>query len=317
MSNPTSSVRVWGAHCSRLAAAGCARRLSRSLLVGDRLQLARARVLRTHGRRRACPARMRDFHFGVAICANTVTAQSGGLGDERALATGPRVPPARGEATHLVVFLHGYGADGNDLIGLAPHLQRALPTAAFVSPNAPERCPGAGYQWFALSRIDPHELARGVEAAAPALDAFLDAELARLHLSDGSSCACRLQPGHDDVAACGPARANAAAAIVGFSGLLVAPPADAREKRSRRCFLAARRRRSADPARSPPSKRRPAGRRGLMARWHFSAGVAHGIGPDATGARGAIFLPTRFAGRLSPRELPASCAWPRGMLEKR
>ncbi len=78
--------------------------------------------------------------------------------------TGPRLPPARGKATHLVVLCHGYGADGNDLIGLAPLWQRMLPTAAFVAPNAPEPCAGApsGYQWFPISRIDPQEMKRGV-----------------------------------------------------------------------------------------------------------------------------------------------------------
>jgi len=62
--------------------------------------------------------------------------------------SGPRLAPARGPATHLVVLAHGYGADGNDLIGLAPHWQKLLPTVAFVAPNAPEPCEGApmGYQ---------------------------------------------------------------------------------------------------------------------------------------------------------------------------
>src|SRR5580692_2520471 len=98
--------------------------------------------------------------------------------------TGPRLAPARGAATHLVVLCHGYGADGNDLIGLAPHWQRLLPTVAFVSPNAPERVPGSpGYQWFPISRLDPREMQKGVESAAETLDAFLDAELARLELT--------------------------------------------------------------------------------------------------------------------------------------
>ena len=98
--------------------------------------------------------------------------------------SGPRLPPQRGASTHLVVLCHGYGADGNDLIGLAPHWQRALPTVAFVAPNAPEPCAGApsGYQWFPTSRLDPGEMQRGVEAAAGALNSFLDAELARLEL---------------------------------------------------------------------------------------------------------------------------------------
>ena len=55
---------------------------------------------------------------------------------------GPRVPPLAAPATHLVVLCHGYGSDGNDLIGLAPHWQKSLPGAAFVSPNAAERLPG-------------------------------------------------------------------------------------------------------------------------------------------------------------------------------
>ena len=67
---------------------------------------------------------------------------------------GPRLKPAREPATHLVVLCHGYGSDGNDLIGLAPHWRGLLPGAAFASPNAPSHCdqnPG-GYQWFPLSR---------------------------------------------------------------------------------------------------------------------------------------------------------------------
>src|SRR4051794_40336650 len=97
---------------------------------------------------------------------------------------GPRIGPLRGTATHLIVLLHGYGSDGNDLISLAPHWQSVLPGAVFVSPNAPERCPGSpGYQWFPLSRMDPEETLRGSQIAAPKLNAFLDEELARLKLT--------------------------------------------------------------------------------------------------------------------------------------
>ena len=97
--------------------------------------------------------------------------------------SGPFLPPARGPATHLVVLVHGYGADGQDLIGLAQHWRDLLPTVAFAAPNAPMRVPGsAGYQWFPISRIDPHEMQKGVEVAGPALDDYLDGELARLGL---------------------------------------------------------------------------------------------------------------------------------------
>ena len=53
--------------------------------------------------------------------------------------TGPRVDAASGTARSLVIFLHGYGADGNDLIGLAQPLAEYMPDTVFRSPNAPQR----------------------------------------------------------------------------------------------------------------------------------------------------------------------------------
>src|SRR5262245_9958023 len=64
--------------------------------------------------------------------------------------SGPEFPPAgRGRASRLVLLLHGYGADGRDLLGLAPHWVQRLPDTAFLAPNAPFPCEmGFGYQWF-------------------------------------------------------------------------------------------------------------------------------------------------------------------------
>src|SRR3546814_16925970 len=96
---------------------------------------------------------------------------------------GPRHGATTG-AQALVVFLHGLGADGHDLISLAPLLEPLLPGAAFVSPHGPQACDMApmGRQWFSLADRDPDLLLAGVAATAPCLDAFLDAELAPLGL---------------------------------------------------------------------------------------------------------------------------------------
>src|SRR5215469_14139425 len=101
---------------------------------------------------------------------------------------GPRLEPRRGAARQLVVLLHGYGADGNDLIDIGRAWQNLLPEAAFVSPHAPDPCSMApvGRQWFALTFRDPEERWRGVNAAAPMVDRFLDAELARRKLPAGA-----------------------------------------------------------------------------------------------------------------------------------
>ena len=89
---------------------------------------------------------------------------------------GPRLAPKSGKADALVVFLHGYGADGRDLIDLGQQWQNWLPNAAFVSPHAPEPCGMSpmGRQWFPLTMRDPSERWRGVVGARPSLDAFLD-----------------------------------------------------------------------------------------------------------------------------------------------
>ena len=104
-----------------------------------------------------------------------------------AMIDGPRIPPASGGAARsLVILLHGYGSNGEDLIGLAPHWRGVLPDTAFVSPNAPEICLCApdGYQWWGISSLDRGARAAGAARAAPALNAFIDAELARHGLTE-------------------------------------------------------------------------------------------------------------------------------------
>ena len=99
---------------------------------------------------------------------------------------GPRIEPVGVPARSLVVFLHGYGADGNDLIDIGRLWAPLMPATAFVSPHAPQPCEEApaGRQWFPLAGVDPGRLRDGVLSAAPVLDAFLDAELARRRLTD-------------------------------------------------------------------------------------------------------------------------------------
>ena len=138
---------------------------------------------------------------------------------------GPRLEPRTGAARRLVVFLHGYGADGNDLIELGRVWQPFLPDAAFVSPHAPEGCAGApmGRQWFALTFRDPEERWKGVNAAAPILNRFLDAELGRRSLPASALALVGFSQGTMMALHVGLRRAPAPAAIVGYSGLFVLP----------------------------------------------------------------------------------------------
>ena len=223
---------------------------------------------------------------------------------------GPRIPAAAGRTSQLVVFLHGYGADGNDLIELGRQWRVLMPEAAFVAPNASERSPAApmGRQWFALSNRPPDDPSGGDERwtgavkARSAIDAFLDAELKRLSLDDSKLALVGFSQGAMMALHVGLRRPGAPAAILGYSGLLIGPErlseATARDARGApppvllihgeqdplipfdAMFMAA----EALAGASIPTQ------------WHLSLGIAHGI--DAEGLRqGGLFLGRAFADR--------------------
>jgi phospholipase/carboxylesterase len=136
---------------------------------------------------------------------------------------GPRVAPiAATSPKSLVILLHGYGSNGDDLISLAPYWRDALPATAFVAPNAPEPCPGApgGFQWWALTSADRGGRANGVARAAPVLDAFIDAELARYGLTEAQLALVGFSQGTMMALHVGPRRPRTLAGIVGYSGML-------------------------------------------------------------------------------------------------
>ena len=139
---------------------------------------------------------------------------------------GPRLEPSAGGAPRqLVVFLHGYGADGNDLIDIGHAWKGLLPHAAFVSPHAPDPCGQmpTGRQWFPLASRNVNERWRGVSQAAPVLQSFLDTELARHNLPASALALVGFSQGTMMGLHVGLRRAVAPFAIVGYSGVLVMP----------------------------------------------------------------------------------------------
>jgi phospholipase/carboxylesterase len=217
---------------------------------------------------------------------------------------GPRLAPRSGTAKQLVVFLHGYGADGNDLIDIGRAWAGPLPDAAFVSPHAPRPCGQApsGREWFPLTMRDPGERWRGVTMAAPGLQTFLDAELTRASLPPSALALVGFSQGTMIALHVGLRRAVMPAAIVGYSGLLALPdnadPATvAAEIKSRPPVLLVH----GDQDPLIPIDALFHAAQGLAAlgvpvEWHISAGVGHGI--DQEGLRhGGEFLARRFGRR--------------------
>ncbi|HYF55868.1 MAG TPA: phospholipase [Salinarimonas sp.] len=214
---------------------------------------------------------------------------------------GPRLAPRSGRARQLVVILHGYGADGNDLIELGRQWQALLPDAAFVAPHAPDLLPGTpmGRQWFPLTFRDPHERWRGVNAAAPALGAFLDAELARHGLGPDRLALVGFSQGAMMALHIGLRRTPAIAGIVALSGLLVleegkGPDSLKGQARAKPPVLLVH----GDGDDVIPVDALFLGLDSLAAaeipcQWHISMGVGHGVDPGAL-THGGLFLTQCF-----------------------
>lgn len=198
-----------------------------------------------------------------------------------------RKEPLSGETRSVVVFLHGYGANGADLLGLADPLGEHLPDTLFVAPDAPENCAGApfGYQWFPIPWIDgssEEESRRGMDAAVEDLNAFLDAlmvdedvlpeQVVLFGFSQGTMMSLHVAPRREDEVA----------GIVAFSGRLLEPDLLKDEVVSRPPVLLVH----GDADDVVPVQSLPEAAEALQAAgWsdvyaHVMKGTGHGIAPD-------------------------------------
>jgi phospholipase/carboxylesterase len=140
--------------------------------------------------------------------------------------TGPRLEPrSGGPATSAVLLLHGYGADGNDLIGLAAEWAPALPDTLFYSPHAPFPCEASpfGRQWFGFQDKPRHLVAVEVATAARVIDQAVEELLKELSIPAGKLALAGFSQGAMMSLHVGLRRPKAVAGILGYSGLLMAP----------------------------------------------------------------------------------------------
>ncbi|TFL18270.1 alpha/beta hydrolase [Jannaschia formosa] len=187
----------------------------------------------------------------------------------------------------LLIFLHGYGANGADLIGLADPLAAHLPDTAFLSPDAPERCPGVpgGYQWFPIPWIDgssEEEAMAGMARAVADLGVFLDETMAREGVAAKDVALFGFSQGTMMSLHVAPRRAEPFAGIVAFSGRLLKPEWLADEAVSKPPVLLVHG--DADevvPVQSLPEAAEALEQAGFERIYaHVMKGTGHGIAPD-------------------------------------
>jgi phospholipase/carboxylesterase len=201
-----------------------------------------------------------------------------------------RTEPKSGEIRSVLVFLHVYGANGDDLLGLAESLSEHLPDTLFVSPDAPENCADSpmGFQWFPIPWIDgssEEESKKGMLSAVDDLNAFLDAlmvdedilpeQLALFGFSQGTMMALHVAPRRED----------SIAGVVAISGRLLEPELLVDEAVSHMPVMFVH----GDEDDVVPPQSMPQGVEGLQAAGfkdvyaHIQKGTGHGIAPDGLG----------------------------------
>jgi phospholipase/carboxylesterase len=185
------------------------------------------------------------------------------------------------------VFLHGYGANGADLLGLADPLAEHLPDTLFVAPDAPENCAGSplGYQWFPIPWIDgssEEESSRGMQQAVEDLNAFLDALMVDEDLLPEQVCLFGFSQGTMMSLHVAPRREDPVAGIVAFSGRLLEPELLADEVQSLMPILLLHGDQdNVVPVQSLPQAAEALQNAGFSDVYaHVMKGTAHGIAPD-------------------------------------
>lgn len=139
-----------------------------------------------------------------------------------------RREPASGATKSVVVFLHGYGADGRDLLGLADPLSPHMPDTLFVAPDAPDRSTAnpMGFQWSPIPFIDGSSEAEASTAMIRSIadvDAFLDALIDEEGIAAAQLVLFGFSQGTMMSLHIAPRRAEPVAAVVAFSGRLLVP----------------------------------------------------------------------------------------------
>lgn len=197
-----------------------------------------------------------------------------------------RVPPKSGKVRKMVVFLHGYGADGADLLGLADPLSPHMPDTVFVAPDAPEPCTGNpfGRQWFPIPRLDGSSevaSAASLMQAAQDLNAFLDARIKEEGITSADVVLFGFSQGSMMALHVAPRRNEPFAGIVAFSGRLLRPELVKTEARAKPPVMLIHG--DADQM-VPFEEMRIAGQAlasaGFNVYGHVMKGTGHGIAPD-------------------------------------
>lgn len=206
--------------------------------------------------------------------------------------SGPMLPPKSGGAPRqAVILLHGYGADGSDLIGLGHHWGPLLPDALFIAPNAPSPCGGNpfGFEWFPLSVDRIAGRIEGAKNAAPVIIEFLTDLWTQTDIRPADTFLIGFSQGAMMALHVGTALPQPVRGIVSFSGAFVAADGFPVVDKTPVALIHGELDQVVDPALSRQAATEMTAA-GYDVSLHMSAGVAHGIAPDGLDFATAFML---------------------------
>jgi phospholipase/carboxylesterase len=203
--------------------------------------------------------------------------------------SGPMLPPKSGQAAkQVMVLLHGYGADGSDLIGLGGEWRDQYPDMLFVAPNAPWPCARnpAGFEWFPLSDRPVEDFRRdGADMARPVIVNFLLELWAQTGLSARDTVLCGFSQGAMMALHTGLSLDHKVLAIIAFSGALIPPPGAWAKPP---VALIHGDLDGVVPVQLSRDAEAALNAQGVDVRFHLEAGTGHGIAPDGLGFASAF-----------------------------
>lgn len=205
--------------------------------------------------------------------------------------SGPMLPPKSGTTRQIMVLLHGYGADGADLIGLGREWRLLWPDMLFVAPNAPTVCaqnPG-GYEWFPLQVDRIAGRIEGAKLARPVITGFLTDLWAQTGLGAADTVLAGFSQGAMMALDVGISLDTELAAIVAFSGALIETDGLDGPARPPIALIHG----ALDQVVDPNLSRQAAERleaHGFAVSLHISPGTGHGIAPDGLAFAGAFLV---------------------------
>lgn len=195
---------------------------------------------------------------------------------------GPRLEPETG-IKKLVIFLHGYGSNGEDLISLTEHFYKALPDTAFVGPHAPFACGmnPAGREWFPITSLSYEERRVGTMENHHHLDAFIDAQKQHYNIKDQDIVLIGFSQGTMMALYVAPRRAKPLAAVIGFSGALTCSETLKDETKSHPPILLIHGDKDeVVPFEELAKAQKDLENNGINVTTHTSKGMGHSIAPD-------------------------------------